>query len=657
MISAILALTPMLLPLACIILIAIFYALVFRKKLLQTYFLSVVTIIFILFLCGILNFKGSLLLGYVIIIAFSLFALGFSIRAFIKNRKSIKDISLILGLLIFGSFIILALFLNYRRMFTNWDEFSHWGVVVKSMYTYDALGTYKDAILLFKAYLPGASLFQYFWVRPFPQFTEFLTVIASNVIFFSILANFIKTINWRTILCTITALFIPLLMGTHFYTSLYVDCLMGILLASSLISYYYYRYEKSFYGILIVCIFLGILTLIKDMGFIFAGIAFMIMFFDSIFFRRSSIQKYLISNGSFVKKIKKILTLLLPLIVILSLQLLWRIHMAKAGITSPWLTTSLRDVVGNILNNNLLPYQYDVIALFKDALVNKKIWPLDYSSTTILTWILITGLPLIVFLRKKGTSIKRLLFSFLGIIAGGFIYTGILFFFYIFAMAPYESSMLSGYARYMFSYIIGIFFYYLIFIILKNKKILRSKIILQNFFNYFKLIIIAVTTIWIYVFLWENTTKPITEEIFNVRKSSHESIEEREIYSQCLIWKPYLSDPTKKPYIITQYDFGLMKLKLMYTLYPTKIHWISDYSVGLKPYYPEQDDPWTKIVTPEEWGKYVIANYDLVYIFTYDQLFKDTYGRFFDDVKANGLYQVTLDNAGMLRLVSIPVPQ
>lgn len=657
MLSAIIALVPMLLPFICIILIAISYALIFKKKLLQTYFLSIATIIFILFLCGILNFDGSLLLGYAIVIAFSLFSLGFLIYTFIKNRKSISNLSLISGVLIFSLFLLLALFINYRRMFTNWDEFSHWGVVVKSMYSFDALGTYKDAVLMFKAYLPGASLFQYFWARPFPQFTEFLPLVASNVLFFSVLMSFIKKINWKTILFVITAFLIPLLMGMFFYTSLYVDCLLGILLGASLISYYYHRYEESSYGIFIVSFFLGVLTLTKDMGFVFSGIAFLIMLFDCIFFRRNSIKEYIGQKAKILIKCKKFLILLLPLIVIFAFQLLWRVHLAKIGITSPWLHSSLKETLDSIIHNNLLPYQYEVINLFKDALTNKKIYPLDYSLTTILAGIVVTSLPLILFMPKKDVTQKRIFWSFLGIIIGGILYIGILFFFYLFAMAQYESLILAGYARYILSYLIGIFFFYVIFIILENKKKSKNPTYANFFKKYSPKVVLGLVILLLYAFLLGNTAKYVKNEILNARETAHKTIEERSIYENCLVWKPYLSDPAKKPYIIAQDDYGLMKLKLMLTLYPTNIQWVWDYSVATEPYFPELNDPWTKIITPEEWGKYVIANYDLVYVFSYDQKFKNTYGKFFDNVETNALYQVTQNESGILRLVSIPVPK
>lgn len=647
MIEGLLALLPILLPLTCVILIAILYAILLKKKFLETLFLSVSTIILVLFLCGILNFKGCLLVGYGIIIILSIIALFVFLRAFILDRKILKNISLLSGLLVIGFFFAFSLYLNYRRMFTNWDEFSHWGVVVKSMYTYDALGTFKDALIMFKAYLPGTSLFQYFWTRPFPTFTEFPTLIASNMIFFSIITTFIKKLNFRNILFVATSLLIPFLMGTFFYISLYVDCLLGILFASTLLFYYYYRYEMSTHGIIMVVASVTLLTLIKDMGFVFAGIAILIMIADSVIFRRKKLQEYINQGKSVASKIKKLFILASPLISAIFIELLWRIHIYQANITSPWLHSSNISLHGI----DLLPYQEQTIELFKNALINKPIYPLEYSWVIILIATAILFIILCLTVKKRDIKLQRLIFAIIGIIAGAILYTGILFVFYVFLMTEYEALILAGYERYIFSYAIGIFFFFLIFIALKPKRANHSA--KRKIPYYFIKAISIIVICSMYYLLIRNTAKYIKSDWLEARESAHLSMENWETYNQSLKWGKYLRDPAYKPYLITQDDYGLMKLKLIYTLFPTNIQWIWDYSVALEPYFPEMNDPWTKIITAKEWGKYVTDNYNLVYVFVYDKKFSDTYGHFFDTLQNNNLYEVNTDNSGNLKLISV----
>jgi hypothetical protein len=72
--------------------------------------------------------------------------------------------------------------------------------------------------------------------------------------------------------------------------------------------------------------------------------------------------------------------------------------------------------------------------------------------------------------------------------------------------------------------------------------------------------------------------------------------------------------------------------------------------------HPGLGDPWTTIISPEDWSKYVLDNYDLVYMFRYDEKFKQTYGSYFDTLENNALYEVTTNADGILELVSIPKP-
>jgi hypothetical protein len=63
------------------------------------------------------------------------------------------------------AFVILSLISLYKSkdwVLSQWDEFSHWGAVVKAMHQYSALGPATPADLWVVNYPPGISLFQYF---------------------------------------------------------------------------------------------------------------------------------------------------------------------------------------------------------------------------------------------------------------------------------------------------------------------------------------------------------------------------------------------------------------------------------------------------------------------------------------------------------------
>lgn len=650
MIEKLLNIVPMALPLICIILIAISFAILFKKRLAETYFLSICTIIIVLFLSGILNFRGSLLLGYGIIICLSFLSLAFIIKRFLRNKKIFKEISLFPSLIIFFLFFLFALFQNYGRMFVSWDEFTHWGTVVKSLYSFDALGSLKDANILLKSYLPGTSLFQYFFVRPFSEFIEYPAYIAQNMLFFSIISTFIKKFDLKNFLFIISALLIPLLMGISFYSTLYVDCILGILFGSIFLFYYYYEFPKNSFSIVMILATSIILTLTKDMGFVFAGIALLILFFDSLIFQKNSLKNFFSHTTSSLQKIKKSLFLTSPLLAIILIQLIWQMHLKIAGVSSYWLNSS-RINPQSFLQWNLLPYQKEVINIFKNALFNKPVLPLEYPIIKILLLIAVVAIILSITIRIKNIKPIRLIATFLGIIAGNIFYILILLIFYIFLIGEYGALTLSCYERYLYSYLIGIFFVFLIFILLeKDKNWIEhiKNIYLKNLITILSIVLVF----FIYNSLYNRTRDSINLELLKSRESVHQSIQTREKYNKVLEWKTYFSDKNKRTYIISQRDKGLDSLIILYVLYPTSNKWIWDFSVSLEPYYPELNDPWTMIISPEDWGTYVIKNYDFLYLFNYDDNFTKLYGHYFDNLTQYQLYKVDSTN-GNLKLISI----
>lgn len=78
------------------------------------------------------------------------------------------------------------------KLFDSWDEFSHWGDIVKAMSFLDDFGTNSLSFSLFKNYPPGMSLLQYFLEKllmffPKVHFEEWLTYFVYQVYCFSFL--------------------------------------------------------------------------------------------------------------------------------------------------------------------------------------------------------------------------------------------------------------------------------------------------------------------------------------------------------------------------------------------------------------------------------------------------------------------------------------
>ncbi|PKN02634.1 hypothetical protein CVU76_01180 [Candidatus Dojkabacteria bacterium HGW-Dojkabacteria-1] len=650
-------LVPLIIPGLSFVLIALFYAILFKKRITETYFLSTATVIVVLFLTGLLNFKGSLILGYSILLSFSLFSLIYSIKKYLRNRAIIKDIWLIQGLIILALFFSLSLFLNYRRMFISWDEFSHWGSILKNMYNLDALGTFKETSgHVVQTYLEGSSLFQYFWMRPFAQYTEYPAYLASNILYFSIICSFIKKYNFRNILFLFTAILIPLLMEGNFYSSLYVDCIIGLLFGAAFIYYHYYKYENSLFGVIIVLATISVLTLVKDMGFVYSVVLISLFSVDFLLFKKDYLRIFFAGRKSSLQKSKLLLLLFSPVLVTFLITLFWKLNIrftnTDAGETV--VTKGLQLVSENIvqmINGNLQSSQLNIINTVQDALINKPIFSFYFSYIHLFIGTIIVSIALSLLYTKKDLNIKRIIVNFIVLTLGSLSVVFVILITYLFIFTEYEALTLASFGRYIMSYFVGIFFAYSIFIILEPKDELD-----QNRFSPFlkesSTIIKYFLTFSLYFLLIFNTRGSINTHFLNARESVHSSIATREDYGGIISWTKYIPEEKEgELYIIAQADKGFVKLVTIYNLIPTEMEWITDYSVSTQHYYPEY--PWTKIISPEDWEKYVLENYELVYIFEHDENFINLYGQFFDEIRDDSLYQVTKDKNGNLKLLSI----
>lgn len=652
-------LAPLIIPGLSFVLIALFYAIVFKRRITETYFLSTTTIIIVLFLTGLLNFKGSLLFGYSILLSLSLFSLVYSIKKYLKNRETIKGTWLIQGLMILGVFIIFSLFLNYMRMFIIWDEFSHWGSILKNMYSLDALGTFKETSgHVVKTYLEGSSLFQYFWMRPFAQYTEYPAYIAANLLYFSLISPFIRKYDLKNILFIIIAILIPLLIEGHFYSTLYVDTIIGLLLGGGFVYYHYYKYEFSTFGVLMVLSTTTLLSLIKDVGFVYSIVLVLIIFFDFILFKRIYLKNIFSKSCNIFKRLKYSLPILVPIAIPFLVTFAWK-YSVKTNVAGSDETNVTKGIglasssLIQLIKGELPSSQLNILSVFQDALINKPILFSYFSYTHLFILFVIITIVFALFFKKKDFTPLRLIINFLLLIFGSLSYIFVILITYLFIFSEYEALNLASFDRYILSYLISIFFAFLLFLLLKPRETSSQEKqipLIKETLNIFKHLFLFM----IFFLLLFSTRQSIKENIIFARNSVNSTIGAREPYKRVLKLKHYVPEEKEKyTYVLTQGNDGYKKLALIYNLIPTNMEWKKDYSVSLTQYYPTLNDPWTVIITPEDWAIYILENYEYVYIYNYDENFENLYGKYFDQVEEDALYDVKVNDNGDMTLIRI----
>jgi hypothetical protein len=627
------------------------YAVLLKRKFAETFFLAVVTVTGVLYCFGLINRQGCLLYGIYLIITLSVAGVIFLSYTFIKHRQKFRDAELLKGCLIYAGFLMFSLCINYGRTFQGFDEFSHWGFIVKHFYTVDALSTVKhiNHDIIFSAYFPGTSLFQYFFTRFSNRFTEYYSYIGMNVMYFSLIMPFIKNIFTvkkliRNFILLAVFIMIPLTTGRAFYSELYVDVILGCFFGFSLLYYFTYKYEESLYGILMVSISVFMLTLTKDMGLLFSLIVIGVIGVDTIFFKRTWINNILHKKTGLVYKLKNILLLIMPIVSSLFVKISWSNILNRSNIRSIWHIPTMNDIY-KFFSGQLLQYQKEVQWNFFFAMYQRKIPYLNISVVAFSILIIVVILFLLL-LNKKNFEFCRMVTSTLLLVMGLFGYQFILALMYVFSFSSYEGPRLAAYERYTSTYMLAMILFVMVFYVTGQKKRigiifgkLKKLAASEEYIKYKDLLKFSKSFLYILT-----SVVLLSIEIYSSiggigrillsRMIDSEHFRPRPTAIAAEKWKPYFEK--ENPYFIAQGDSGFSRIRMRYELIPySKLANVgSDYSISTKPYYT--DDQWTFIITPEEWEKYVLTNgYKLLYIYKSDEILENIYGHYF----RNGVHE------------------
>ncbi len=696
-----LSLIPLLGPVFCIVAIALFYAAILNRRINETFFLSNITIIAILYGFGLLNFKGSLLWGYgfVFIVAVLLIALMF--YKYGKDTDILVRVAFKTGVSLFFLFLIYSIVINYGRLFYHWDEFSYWGLIVKHMYYFDAFATYTEpgmASIIGRTYYPGISIFQYFWTRSFPLFVEYPSYIASNMLFFSIILVFLNNWKPRSVIITIAVLLTPLYLSSPklpFLSNVYVDGILSIYFAAAILFYFYFRFEKTLFGILTVAAAMSLLVWAKEVGLILYGLVTMIILFDILVFRRSEIFDFIKLSKFPIVCISKLLLLTSPLTLPILIQASWRIHLEfttrARGLETHLLGIGLHisqisdlsnmqvllvennsNYIEAFLINNvgLLPYQVEVVCSFFKALAGMSLNVVGLSYLQMAFLFVFVMVIFALLLNKSGIDFKRPSANYLFIYFCGIVFTFIVLIYYVFIQPDYQAVWLNSLERYMYPWSMGLSLALLVFIIeLKDNDLVG----LIRVHKSLKTVMVGFFVILLVVVSYNMVNKINT---YNAREGNTSyqdylgllverliltpfrgtptstSSDLRKHYNQILEWSDDLYDEEKHCFFISQGSNGFDVLVTNYVLYPNQV-FMSWYTITSDKSYHQVAEPYYLVISSEDWEKLILEEYDYVYIFHYDQRFEDTYGLYFETLQERMLYRVGKDNNGKLWLMPL----
>lgn len=592
--------------------------------------MSIFVIIAVLYVFGIF---GILEAGVYLIAALGTAAFIFDCIYII--RKKIKILSILTpGLVIFTFLILFSWWAQRGRLFSQWDEFSNWGLVVKNMFALNALPNSPGATTFFTGYPPGSALFEYLGVRLPGVYSESSIYRAMNIFYFSLTIPLFTDLKWKNIIRIILRIafiiVLPLVFYDDFYTTVYVDGILGILFAYALISYFTSDIGK--FTFLNTGLSLFVLTLIKDSGFGLSLIALIIVILDLLLFRRKELITYVSrkTRGS----LNRIFTVSCPLILIFTAKYSWVIYLNATGTPAS---------AGMLFGGSYPEYGLKVVNSFIYALANN---PLTGGTLKVsfVQWIavfILAGAVFIALFCRKGEK-GRYVFYLSGVLLFLLVYAGILLLAYLYNFSEYEALNLASFNRYVSTYVLGALAIFSALILIKEKDV-RYK---------WKKCISGLMILLILYTANLTSVDKVTDLEYESAKNTQIT---RSLYSDEQVIENFLDPEQDKLYFISAGDKGFDYWVTRYTFTPVKINDNFSWSLG-KPYF--DGDIWTKDESPEDWSKVLEDGYTYVYIFKTNAAFSAEYGILFEggtnSVTNDTLYSVEKGtNTVILRKINI----
>lgn len=560
----------------------------------------------------------------------------------IFNISKIKELCITPGALIFIVFFAFIWYANQFRVLSSWDEFTHWGLVVKNMCVFNRFGNYSYSTDYFPGYPPGTSLWEYFITKFYGSFHEQYIFRANGWMYLSFIIPIAETFEKRkafsACLSTIALLLMPAVFFNEYLTTLYVDAFLGVLYGYLMYEVYKIDFQKNeiiqyFFFTVGMCV----LCLVKASGvFLSISVGFALVII---------VSKHTIESGEKNKRLRICKGLISPLLsVVIALLLgkaLWSVHLSVNQTEAAWNTTNITiSSILNLIRGGGKPYQYNTLVNFIDALSETDMASYVFSLKFI-PWVAIAIIGLIICLvinvtnenktvarGNNVTNVKIIAVVFLGSLM---IYTAGMLALYIFTYSPYEAENLASFTRYMATPLVGIFYF-----------IIRCTIEAEKYtaINKYSIIPYVMLSVLIMCLPLNQFCKQFLVSAQNT------SLSIRSKYEGVKRYLPLLDYKKDKIWYISQHDTGFDRWVLRYNMTPIQdgTQYFS-WSLGA-PY--DDSDIWTNDITPSDWLQDLMKrDVHYVYLYQIDERFINDYGCcFVETPKDDTMYKLDRSSQG-----------
>lgn len=527
----------------------------------------------------------------------------------------------------FVSLSMISLYKSKDWVLSQWDEFTHWGLVVKAMYEYSELSPATPIQMVSEITPPGISLFQYFVMDFSAGWREGLLFWATHLIVFSLIVSVLAGSSYKYLSEIFLRLFVALAASSVFFNnfdSIYADPVLALgfgFLLYLAIQACHLDGRWAFLLALTACF----VTLTKATGIYFAVSAILINMVATLFtYKGESVRR----------KLFAFIPAMIALATAGTVWIIWRYYVIRFGgsIVGP------NDTIPTEFNN--VTDQEKVIANYFSAFIDFNLNPSYSASLPSLHWTIICAAFFAIWVMLRGNRDRKrniaIGFTFIIITTG---YFGAILFAYLTEFGPGEAERLASYSRYIGTWYQGLFFATLMLIVseFSLEKYFEPKAVSEETIS--SLSIRKQVSLFISAFLALVSFSSIMSSIILLRTDQFKGIQYRTPFEPVTKAIDVADIPKgSQVWIIAQHTVGFEYYVLRYEMIDAKFGTVP-WSIGS----PNGDgDIWTDSAqTAQTWSQ-ELRNFDYVVLYSASEGFYTEFGSLFESgiIDTNSVYKV-----------------
>jgi hypothetical protein len=512
----------------------------------------------------------------------------------------------------------------------QWDEFTHWGHVVRIMYKFGALGPGTPTDYTAEGYPPGLSLFQYFVIDFSSGWREGLLFWSLHLITISIIVSVLAKCSYKNFSEIILKLFVALVASFAFFNNfdnIYADPSLAIAFGFLiLIAINASRLDGRW--AIIFAASAAFVTLIKPIGIYFAFSAILVNIVATLF-----ILKF--------ESVRKVLVLFRPALTSLaaagSAWIAWGYYLSSLGDVgySPG-----RSVPPLFSDSGREQFVADVISRFISSLFNTNLNPMSwlYMPASMWTFTCIGFFAIWMYLSGKQYVGKNFAIGItLLLTTAGYI--ALILNSYLTLFGTGEAAGLASFERYIATWYQGIFFAIALLLLseVNFAEDFQSNLLTDPNLRHSN--IKKRVSILLITFLALNTISSIGNYVKLLREPQYKGSEWREPFTPMIKAIGAAKIPEGSDvYIITQHKIGFEYYVLRYELIGAQFGQVP-FSIGSQ---NGEGDIWTEpTMDAAKWSK-TLRDFDFVVLYITTESFNKEFSSLFKGgvVEANTVYKV-----------------